>query len=95
MIVIAQMIFVIFFTVLYLIDDKTAHRMIHYFEVEAVKSYTSYLEQVQSGKVEDVPAPQIAIDYYKMLPDAKLSDLIKYVRQDEAKHAEVNKKYSY
>ena len=94
MIIIAQMIFFVFFTVLYLIDDKTAHRMIHYFEVEAVKSYTSYLEQVQSGKVKDVPAPQLAIDYYNMLPDAKLSDLIKYVRQDEAKHAEVNWKYS-
>lgn len=91
----AQGIFWNFYFILYVFAPKTAHRMIHYFEVEAVKSYTSYLEQVQSGRVEDVPAPQLAIDYYNMLPNAKLSDMIKRVREDEAKHAEINKKYSY
>ena len=94
LILLAQGIFWNFYFIIYVIAPKTGHRMIHYFEVEAVKSYTSYLEQVQSGKVENVPAPQLAIDYYDLPPDAKLSDLIKQVRQDEAKHAEVNWKYS-
>lgn len=94
LITLAQFIFWHFYLVLYLISSRTAHKMIYYFETEAVKSYSEYLDLVQAGKVENVPAPQIAIDYYNMLPDARLEDLIKYVRQDELKHSEVNLEYS-
>ena len=73
----------IFYAILYTISYKTAHRMIAYFEEEAVKSYTEYLALVESGKVENVPAPELAIKYYKMKKTAKLSDLIKKVRADE------------
>ena len=68
--------------------------MIYYFEKEAVKSYTQYLELIENGDVEDVPAPKLAIDYYNLLPDAKLSDMVKCVRKDEVKHAQVNLDYS-
>jgi len=68
--------------------------MIGYFEEEAVKSYTDYLDIVERGEVENVPAPQLAIDYYKMKPDAKLSDLIKKVRADEQHHSEINHRYA-
>ena len=68
--------------------------MIHYFEEEAVKSYTEYLKMVESGEVENIPAPQLAIDYYKMKKSAKLSDLIKKVRADEQHHSDINLKYS-
>ena len=68
--------------------------MIHYFEEEAVKSYTEYLHMVETGEVENVPAPQLAIDYYKMKKTAKLSDLIKKVRADEQHHSQINLKYS-
>ena len=90
----AQFIFMIFYAILYLIDFKTAHRMIGYFEEEAVRSYTDYLAMVENGEVENVPAPQLAIDYYKMKKNAKLSDLIKCVRADEMHHSEVNHKYA-
>ena len=90
----AQMIFTGFYFIVYIISYKTAHRMIHYFEEEAVKSYTEYLGMVENGEVENVPAPQIAIDYYKMKKSAKLSDLIKKVRADEQKHSKVNMEYS-
>ena len=90
----AQLIFMIFYFVLYVIDYKTAHRMIAYFEEEAVKSYTDYLGLVERGEVENVPAPRLAIQYYKMGSDAKLSDLIKRVRADEQHHSEVNHKYA-
>ena len=43
-----------FYTILYVVDYKTAHRMIAYFEEEAVKSYTDYLAMVESGEVENV-----------------------------------------
>tara|TARA_B100001057_G_scaffold494406_1_gene590924 strand:- start:288 stop:881 length:594 start_codon:yes stop_codon:yes gene_type:complete len=94
LVLIAQFIFMVFYAILYIIDFKTAHRMIGYFEEEAVRSYTDYLAMVESGQVENVPAPQLAIDYYKMKKDAKLSDLIKRVRADEQHHSEVNHKYA-
>ena len=68
--------------------------MIGYFEDEAVRSYTEYLELVESGKVENTPAPQLAISYYKLGTDAKLSDLIRCVRADEQHHSETNHEYA-
>jgi len=62
--------------------------MVHYFEEEAVKSYSSYLEMVENGLVENVPAPALAINYYGLQPKAKLSDLIRCVRADEERHAQ-------
>ena len=50
----AQLIFMMFYAILYAIDYKTAHRMIAYFEEEAVRSYTDYLALVESGEVENV-----------------------------------------
>jgi ubiquinol oxidase len=68
--------------------------MIGYFEDEAVKSYTEYLDLVQNGKVMNIRAPQIAIDYYNLKKDARLSDLIISVRADEMHHADVNHSYA-
>tara|TARA_B100000579_G_scaffold117546_4_gene94432 strand:+ start:27612 stop:28205 length:594 start_codon:yes stop_codon:yes gene_type:complete len=94
LVLLAQAIFMIFYAILYIFDYKTAHRMIGYFEEEAVRSYTDYLALVESGAVENVPAPELAIKYYKMKKNAKLSDLIKCVRADEQHHSEVNHKYA-
>ena len=86
----AQALFFIFYMFLYMIDYKTAHRMIGYFEEEAVRSYTDYLAMVENGEVENVPAPELAIKYYNMKKFAKLSDLIVKVRADEMHHSKVN-----
>lgn len=94
LIVIAQFIFVLFYMVSYVILPKTSHLMIHYFEEEAVRSYNDYLGEIASGRIKNVPAPQNAIDYYRLKPDAMLSDMIKKIMQDEAKHADVNYRYS-
>ena len=94
LIVLAQFIFWHFYLVMYLISPRTAHMMTHYFEEEAVKSYTEYLALIESGQIENVPAPQLAIEYYGLLEDAKLSDMVKYVRADEAKHSKVNLEYA-
>ncbi|WP_431301137.1 alternative oxidase [Tabrizicola sp. BL-A-41-H6] len=75
---------------LYLFAPKTAHRVVGYLEEEAVVSYTGYLEQVDNGSVENVPAPKIAIDYWHLPVDARLRDVIIAVRADEAKHRDVN-----
>lgn len=90
LIVAAQFIFWHFYLVLYIVSSRTAHKMVAYFEEEAVRSYTNYLDLIENGQIENVPAPQLAIDYYGLLEDAKLSDMVKYVRADEAKHSQVN-----
>ena len=94
LVLVAQGIFWWFYFLVYIIDFRTAHRMIAYFEEEAVKSYTEYLKLVESGEVENIPAPQLAIDYYGMESDAKLSDLIIKVRADEQHHSKINMEYS-
>jgi len=92
LIVCAQFIFWHFYLVLYIISPRTGHKMIAYFEEEAVRSYTNYLDLIHSKQIEDVPAPQLAIEYYGLNKDAKLSDMIECVRADEQKHSEVNHK---
>ncbi|WP_108788125.1 alternative oxidase [Erythrobacter sp. Alg231-14] len=90
LIIAVQMIFYNFYFFLYLFAPRTAHRVVGYFEEEAVISYTSYLEQVDAGAHENVAAPQIAIDYWQLPADARLRDVIIAVRADEAEHRDVN-----
>ena len=60
-IIVAQFIFWHYYLVLYILAPSTAHKMVAYFEEEAVRSYTEYLELIRAGEIEDVQAPQIAI----------------------------------
>ena len=94
LVILAQGVFMSFYLFMYIFFPKTSHRMIGYFEDEAVKSYTEYLDLVQNGKVMNIRAPQIAINYYNLKKDARLSDLIISVRADEMHHAEVNHDYA-
>lgn len=90
LVLLAQFVFWHFYFVLYVFFPKTAHRMIGYFENQAVVSYTQYLEEIDAGRVQNIPAPKIAIDYYKLSSDAKLRDVVIAVRADEQGHADVN-----
>ena len=94
LIILAQGIFYNLFFLLYLISSKTAHRLVGYFEEEAVYSYTEYLQGIREGKYENIPAPQIAIDYWHLKKDARLSDVILAVRKDEMNHRDVNHSFS-
>jgi len=53
-------------------------------------SYTQYLEEIDAGRHENVPAPPIAIRYWKLSPDARLRDVVLAIRNDEAAHRDVN-----
>ena len=94
LVIAAQAIFMAFYLFMYIFFPKTSHRMIGYFEDEAVKSYTEYLKLVEDGKVMNIRAPKLAIEYYNLKKDARLSDLIISVRADEMHHAEVNHDYA-
>jgi ubiquinol oxidase len=78
------------FFLLYIFSPRTAHRVVGYLEEEAVYSYTEYLAGVDSGVYANVPAPAIAIEYWKLPADAHLRDVIVVVRADEARHRDVN-----
>jgi len=74
----------------YLISPKFAHRVVGYLEEEAIHSYTEYLKDIEDGKIENAPAPAIAIDYWQLPADATLKDVVTMVRADEAHHRDVN-----
>jgi len=86
--------FYIAFFLLYLISARTAHRVVGYFEEEAVASYTLYLQEIDEGRSPNVPAPAIARHYWQMPADAMLRDLVELVRADEAHHRDVNHGFS-
>jgi ubiquinol oxidase len=90
LILLAQGVFFTSFLFLYIISSRTAHRLVGYFEEEAVYSYTEYLAEVDSGRLENVPAPEIAIDYWQLSADATLRDVIIAVRNDEIGHRDAN-----
>jgi len=78
------------FFALYILSPKVAHRIVGYLEEEAIHSYTEYLKDIERGAIENVPAPAIAIDYWRLPKDAKLKDVITVIRADEAHHRDVN-----
>jgi ubiquinol oxidase len=94
LILVAQGVFYNFFFLLYLISPKTAHRFVGYLEEEAVHSYTEYLAGVDDGTYANVAAPKIAVDYWKLTPDARLREVIIAVRADEAGHRDVNHQFA-
>ena len=66
----------------YLLSPRTVHRFVGYLEEEAVITYTRQIEDLEAGKLpkwQNMQAPDIAIDYWKM-PEGKRSmkDLLYY-----------------
>ena len=94
LVLLVQGIFYNCFFLLYLIAPKTAHRVVGYLEEEAVYSYPEYLAGVDNGMYANVPAPRIAIDYWKLAPDARLREVIIAIRADEAHHRDVNYQFA-
>ncbi|WP_305097445.1 alternative oxidase [Croceibacterium aestuarii] len=85
-----QWLFYVAFFALYLVSPRTAHRIVGYFEEEAVISYTLYLCEIDEGRSPNVPAPAIARHYWKLPDNATLRDVVLVVRADEAHHRDVN-----
>lgn len=90
MVLAAQGVFFNLYFVVYLFFPRTAHRIVGYFEEEAVVSYTQYLEEIDAGRHPNPPAPRIAIDYWGLPENATLRDVVIAVRADEAGHRDVN-----
>lgn len=89
-VLLAQGLFFNCFFLLYLLHPRTAHRLVGYFEEEAVISYTQFLVAIDEGRIENVAAPSLAIDYWHLPADARLRDVVIAVRRDEAGHRDAN-----
>ena len=85
-----QWVFYLAFFALYLVSARTAHRVVGYFEEEAVFSYTLYLNEIDEGRSANVAAPEIAKRYWGLPDSATLRDVVLVVRADEAHHRDVN-----
>ena len=83
-VVAVQWVFYLFFFALYLISPRTAHRVVGYFEEEAVISYTHYLAEIDEGRSPNVPAPAIARRYWNLPETATLRDVVEVVRADRS-----------
>ncbi|MCO5591239.1 hypothetical protein L7F22_045220 [Adiantum nelumboides] len=85
-----QGIFFNAYFVLYIFSPRLAHRITGYLEEEAIFSYTEYLKEIDKGHLPNVPAPAIAIDYWRLPKTATIRDVVVVVRADEAHHRDVN-----
>jgi len=93
-IIAAQFIFIFIYSIIYLFSQRTAHRIVGYFEEEAVISYTEFLQELETGRIKDQPAPKIAIDYWNLPLHSTLKDVVRVVREDEAGHRDVNHSFA-
>ncbi len=89
-VVTVQAIFVVLYLGMYILSSRVAHRFVGYLEEEAVVSYTHYLTEIDSGKIDNCPAPSIAKEYWGLSDTATLRDVVVVVREDEEKHRDVN-----
>ncbi len=93
-IMMAQFIFILMYSIIYLLSQRTAHRIVGYFEEEAVISYTEYLKEIKEGKIENIKAPEIAINYWNLPLNSRLKDVVEVIRDDEAGHRDVNHSFA-
>lgn len=90
LVMVVQFFFYHIYFFLYLISAKTAHRVVGYFEEEAIHSYETYLRLLDEGVHENIKAPALAIFYWKLADDARLRDVIVATIADEVVHRDVN-----
>ncbi|XP_077870600.1 uncharacterized protein LOC144364565 [Saccoglossus kowalevskii] len=86
-------VFVSAFSVAYLLSPSFCHRFVGYLEEEAVITYTKCLQDIDNGLLpawSNMPAPPLAIQYWKLPEDAMMRDVIEVIRADEAHHRVVN-----
>jgi len=92
----AQGVFFNALFVSYLVSPKITHRFVGYIEEEAVHTYTRWIKELEEGSLPkwsdpNFRIPDLAVAYWRM-PEGKrtMTDLIYYIRADEACHRGVN-----
>ena len=93
LVILVQGVFFNLYFLMYLISPRTCHRIVGYFEEQAIISYTDYLREIDNANIENIAAPQIAIDYWNLSQYARLRDVVIAVRNDEMEHRDVNHQF--
>jgi ubiquinol oxidase len=90
LIIFAQGLFYNAHFLLSIVSPATAHRVVGYFAEDAIRWYTRYLRELESGAFDNPPAPPLAIAYWNLPIEARLSDAVAAIREDEAIHRDIN-----
>jgi len=85
-----------FWFLAYVLSPRFCHKFVGYLEEEAVKTYTSLLDDIDKKRIPwgTTPASEIARMYWKLPENATMRDVIVQIRADEAHHRFVNHKFS-
>jgi ubiquinol oxidase len=88
----AQGAYVSFYSILYAISPRTAHRAVGYLEEAAHRAYNEYLESLHNGKLPNpvLPEDSIGLKFYRLPVGSRLRDVVLRIRADEAYHALYN-----
>ena len=73
--------------------NSPTSRFVGYLEEQAVVTYTHILQELDAGRLpmwEKLPAPELAVTYWKLPQDALMREVILAIRADEAHHRTVN-----
>ena len=81
----AQGVFYNGFFLLYLVSSRTAHRVVGYFEEEAIISYTEYLTEIYHKSPSTTGVSGLT---------RASKDIVIAVRADEAGHRDVNHRFA-
>jgi hypothetical protein len=101
LVVAAQMTVTPFLAMLYVIKPQALHRFVGYLEETACLTYANIIQQVETPGTplheawSTKPAPQIAINYWKLSEDSKWVDVLKCMFADECNHRDVNHTAAY
>lgn len=72
LVVTAQYAYLSFYSVLYFLIPRAAHRLTGFLEETAHEAYTDYLRSIDNGQLKNNPAPEIARRYYHLPDDATM-----------------------
>eukprot|EP01039_Chlorochromonas_danica_P000384 gene384-417_t len=92
----AQICMTPFVMMLYIVHPPALHRFVGYLEETACFTYANVIGQVEDPKTElhrawaKLPAPDAAVNYWRLPPDASFLDTLKCMFADESHHRDVN-----
>ncbi|GMN40733.1 hypothetical protein TIFTF001_009950 [Ficus carica] len=61
-----------------------------YLEEEAIHSCSEFLEELDKGNIENIPAPAISIDCLQLSAETMLRDVVMVIKADEFHHHDAN-----
>lgn len=89
----SQLCFIGYYSVLYSISSKTAHRLVAYMNEFSIRIYSELLRDLDNGKLsywKDKPASKEDSKYWDLEDDAALREVIVAIRADKVFHREFN-----